>query len=229
LLIAVPQGQRLAQLAAEAASAPTPSDALRKLRELRREIDAFERRQVAHALAEGASFAAIARDLGLSRQAVHRRFRGLADEELPLLMAAEVRRILQYAREEAAALRADELAGEHILLAVMRAADLPAAAVLRTAGATLDRARTQVEGMSPRGRLFRRAVPAAESHTLLAAPAREVRVRGGTRLEVEHMLLGILDDPAGGASRTLRAIGVDPGSIRDELRRRLDPARVREG
>jgi hypothetical protein len=58
-------GQRLAELAAEAADAPTPRAALRQLAGLRRELDAFERRQVARALADGASFAAIARYLGV--------------------------------------------------------------------------------------------------------------------------------------------------------------------
>jgi transcriptional regulator with GAF, ATPase, and Fis domain len=74
----VAPGERLARLAAEAAGAPTPGAALRKVSELRRELEAFERRQVAQALADGATFAAVARDLGLTRQAVHHRFRDLA-------------------------------------------------------------------------------------------------------------------------------------------------------
>jgi len=77
-------GDRLARLAAEASSAPTPRAALSLLTELRHELEAFERRQVAHALAEGTSFAAIARDLGITRQAVHRRFRDVAVGETPL-------------------------------------------------------------------------------------------------------------------------------------------------
>jgi hypothetical protein len=72
------------------------------------------------------------------------------------------------------------------------------------------------------------ALAEGASFMLLAAPAREVRVRGGRRPEVEHVLLGILYDPAGGACRTLRAIGVDPGSVRAELTKRLGPGRVPE-
>src|SRR3954454_15843638 len=71
-------GERLARLATEAAGASSPGAALRRVRALRRELDDFEREQVARALADGASFAAVGRDLGLSRQAVHRRFRGVA-------------------------------------------------------------------------------------------------------------------------------------------------------
>jgi transposase-like protein len=224
---AVAPGERLARLAAEAAGAPTPGAALRKVSELRQELEAFERRQVAHALAEGATFAAIARELGLTRQAVHRRFRDLASTQPPLLTTPDVRRIMRYAREEATALGSDELAGEHILLAVLRAGDLPAAALLEGAGAGLERARTQVEAATPRRKLFHREPDAGDLRALLAAPAREARARGSRRIEVEHLLLGTLEDPAGGASRTLRALGVDPESIRAQIAGRLEayPAR----
>ena len=167
-------GTRLAELAAEVADAPTPRAALRRLGELRDELEAFERRQVARALADGASFAAIARDLGLSRQAVHRRFRSVAPEESKLQTAPDVRRVLQYARDAAAALGGGEVGSEHIVLAVLRAEDLPAAELLREAGATLDRARTHVEGTSPRAKLFRREPDPGE---LLALPG-DARARG---------------------------------------------------
>jgi transposase-like protein len=213
----LPQGNRLAQIAAEAAGAPTPGAALRKLTELRRELEAFERRQVAHALAEGASFASIARDLGLSRQAVHRRFRELASADAPLLTAPDVRRVLRLAHQEATALRAAELRDEHILLGVLRAAELPAAALLRDAGASLERARAQIEASTPRAKLFQREPEPVDLRALLAAPAREARSRGGRRIEVEHLLLGVLAEPDGGAVRTLRALRLDVEALRRRL------------
>ena len=194
---------------------------MRKLSELRRELEAFERRQVAQALADGASFAAIARDLGLSRQAVHRRFRDLVGAELPLQTAPEVRRVLQYAREEAATLGADMLGTEFLVLAVLRASELPAAVLLRSAGATLMRARAQVEGASPRAKLFRREFDTGDLRLLLAGPAREARARGDGRIEVEDLLMGATNDPSSGASRTLRAIGVDVDALREGLQTRL--------
>ena len=211
--------RRLAQVAADASDAATPRAALRQLGELRRELDAFERRQVERALAEGASFAAIARDLGLSRQAVHRRFRGLAPKDLPLATAPELRRILQYAREEASSLGADDLGSEHLLLAVLRAQDLPASQLLRAEGISLDRAHTQVEGATTRGNLFRRAPVTDDLRALLEAPARAARARRSRHIEVDDLLLSALDDPAGGASRTLRALGVQPDTIREALGR----------
>jgi transposase-like protein len=203
----------MARLAAEAAGAPTPRAALRLLRELRLQVDAFERRQVAQALADGASFAAIARDMGLSRQAVHRRFRDVATEDLPLLMTPDAGRVLQCAREEAAALRADDLRSEHVLIAALRV-DVRATTVLRDAGVSLDRARMQVGGMSPHGRLFLRGPDvAAEPRALLAAAADAARARHSHSIEAEHLLLAALADPGGGARRTLRALGADPDEV----------------
>ena len=216
-------GQRFARLAAEVASASTPRAALRLLGELRQELDAFERRQVAHALAEGTSFAAIARDLGITRQAAHRRFRDLADGEPALVTAPDVRRVLQYAREESAALGADELSSEHIVLAVLHASDLAASALLQAEGATLERARMHVAGMSPRSRIFRRPPEITDLRILLEAPARHVRDRGGHRIEVEDLLLGTLADPNGGAYRMLRALGVEIDTVRRHLEARLSP------
>jgi hypothetical protein len=212
------RGRQLARLAAEVAGAPTPRAALRNLNELRREIDAFERRQVAQALAEGETYASIARELGISRQAVHRRFRDLASAELPLPTAPDVRRILKYAREEAATLGADELRTEYIVLAVLRVPELPAAVVLRSSGATLNRARAQVEAASPRAEMFRRELDTSELRALLATLARQARARGGRRIEVEDLLLGTLEDPRSGATRTLRAIGVDTDAVKARLR-----------
>ena len=109
------------------------------------------------------------------------------------------------------------MGSEHIVLAVLRADDLPAADVLREAGATLDRARTHVEGTSPRAKLFRREPDPGELLAFLETSAREARARGSRRIEVEDVLRGALEDPAGGAARTLRALGADPDEIRDRL------------
>jgi ATP-dependent Clp protease ATP-binding subunit ClpA len=159
----------------------------------------------------------IARDLGVSRQAAHRRFRDLAGDEPRLLSTAETRRVLRYAREEASALGAETPRSEHVVLAVLRAADLPASAVLRNAGATLARARTQVEGATLRGPLFQRAPRESDLRELLAAPARETRKRSSRRIEVEHLLLGALSDETSGAARTLSALGLDLDAVRDAL------------
>jgi hypothetical protein len=215
----MPTSRRIADLAAAVAQAPTAGEALRTIRELRRELDAFERDQVARALSEGATFATVARELGVSRQAAHRRFRSLAAGEEPLQTSLDARRVLRLARDEASAAAAPAANGSHIVLATLRVADLPAAELLRRAGATLERARTQVEAATPRTPLFRRSPEssAEELRTLLAAPARVARARGDHRIEVEHLLLGTLGDQASDAARTLGALGVDAKSVEAEL------------
>ena len=214
-------GERITELANELAQAATPVVALRRLTELRQELDALERREVARALKSGSSFAAIARQLGVTRQAVHRRFRDAADGELPLGTAPEVGRVLRYAREEASAVGAVELRGEHMVLAALRAADLPCAAVLRDAGATLERARAHVDAVSSRPGAFGCEPPVNDMRAVLTSAAVEARKRGARRIEVEHLLLGALRDDSGGATRLLRALGVQPSDIRRLLDERL--------
>ena len=215
-------GRRLAQLAAEAADALTPTEALQKMRELRSELEAFERQQVARAIADGATFAAVARDLGLSRQAVHRRFRDLVADDAPTLTTAELRRVLRCARDEATALGADVPRGEHVVLGTLAAGDLPEAGLLRAAGATLDRARTQVAAMSAQPPRFRRDGPAEELRSPLEALARDSRRRRGRRIDVPDLLLAVLAEENGAAGRVLRALGVNVAVIRDELQALLD-------
>jgi transposase-like protein len=209
-------GERLVKLASEAAAAPSPGAALRRVRVLRRELDEFERAQVARALTEGASFAAVGRDLGLSRQAIHRRFRSLATAPSPeapasLALAPDVRRAFRYAREEAAAL-GDPVAGEHLLLGLMRATTMPA---LEDAGVSLERIRTQVHGSSSRTGLFDRPAPPPDLRSLLAEPAREAVRAGSREIGPAHVLAGLLREESGSAARTLRAVGADPALIRD--------------
>jgi transposase-like protein len=209
--------QRIAQRFSEILEAKTPIAALRAVTALRRDLDAFERQQVARALADGATFASIARELGISRQAVHRRFRNLSPADAPLVTSPDARRVLLYARDEAIAFGSETPTSEHVLLATLRISELPAAAVLRAAGVTFGRVRAQVEGLATRGRLFRRDPAAEDFRALLKAPARHARERGSARIEVEDLLLGMLEDERGGAARTLRALGVDPEAVRDAL------------
>ena len=95
-----------------ALTAPEPLDALHALTALRAELDAYERAQVRRALEHGDSFAAIARELGISRQAAHRRYRGLAPHAPAFTPRAL--RLLQLARQEAARDGADCVELEHV-------------------------------------------------------------------------------------------------------------------
>src|ERR1051325_11244659 len=102
------QTNRICELAHASAEAEDADAALRALTELRRETDAFIRVYASRALGSGRSFSDIARALGLSRQAAHRRFRDLTPERRhdpgrPLAATEAARRVVMIARAEALA------------------------------------------------------------------------------------------------------------------------------
>src|SRR4051812_24552951 len=118
--VMTPDPRQIVTLLERALTAPTPTASLRALTALREELDVLERAQVARALAEGQTFTAIARPLGISRQAAHRRYRELAASapaRRPVL-SPEARAALVRAREEAARHGSHSIDGEHLLLAL---------------------------------------------------------------------------------------------------------------
>ena len=98
--------QRICRLAQEVADAQDPLRALETLVELRAEIEAVTREQVARGLRAGRSFGDLARVMGISRQAVHRRYRDLArvsaaNDHRRLSTTEEARRVVFSASQEA--------------------------------------------------------------------------------------------------------------------------------
>jgi transposase-like protein len=99
-------------------TAPDPLRSLRELGALRAELDAFERDQVRRALESGVSFAGVARGLGITRQAAHRRYRRLLDASPRLVASPEALAVLQHARQAAARTGAAAVGAEHVVSAV---------------------------------------------------------------------------------------------------------------
>ena len=99
-------------------TASDPVRALRELRVLRAELDALERARVRAALESGASFAAIARSLGITRQAAHRRYRHLTATPPRLLATPEALAVLQRARHVAAQAGSPRVEAEHVARAL---------------------------------------------------------------------------------------------------------------
>ncbi len=213
-------GQRICRLAETAANAEDYRDALRTLCELRRELEDFERQQAARALTAGESFGAVARSLGVSRQAAHRRFRELAPParrdgiEQP---TPEARLVVEYAREEALGMGAPRLGCEHFLLGILRIGDRRAAHALFELGVTLDDARAAARDGSV-GATTAEAPADAEAPTpirrVLATALLEARRQGAAAVGVEHLLLGALEDDGAGAARILSVLGVSPQAVR---------------
>jgi hypothetical protein len=231
---------RLRELVEHAVRAGQPGAALRAMTALREELDAFERLQVARALDTGQSFTDVARALGISRQAAHRRYRDLVGVSLPderaagqgrVVVTSEARAAVTLAREEARAMGARAVGSEHLLLGLIRSRVPSVVRALEAGGVTLADARrcaqpTLVDGAPPPSSLgasdgvgdgprgisaYARAV---FDHALRAAVK-----RGDGYVGADHLLLASLEDPNGGACRTLTELGIDPESVRSRLGR----------
>jgi ATP-dependent Clp protease ATP-binding subunit ClpA len=228
---------RLRDLVEHALRATEPAAALRATTALREELESFERLQVARALDAGDSYGAVARALGISRQAAHRRYRELAGVSLPdpregaarpgrILVTSEARAAVNLAREEAGALGSRTVGSEHILLGIIRCRTVPAIRAL-----VGDRISLQQARMAAQPTLIDGAPPTAPPAPVAAGPQgisayaravfeqslREAVRRGDGYIGVEHLLLASLADPSGGAARTLEALGVDLGTVRAHL------------
>jgi len=227
---------RLRELVEHAVRAGQPAAALRAMTALREELDAFERLQVARALDAGQSFGDVARAIGISRQAAHRRYRDLAGVELAdgeaepqashrLVVTSETRAAVTLAREEASAMGAATVGSEHLLLGIIRCRAPSTAGVLESGGVTLADARrcarpTLVEGAPPTAPVAAAGPDAgprgisAYARAVFELALREATKRGDGYVGVDHLLLASLEDPNGGACRTLCELGLDPEQVR---------------
>lgn len=207
--------QRICALAEEAASEADPESALRTLVELRRELDAFVGVQVERGLAAGASFADVARALGISRQAAHRRFRDLAPEQAyprprRLVASEQARRVMRLAQAEATAAGAPA-GSRHLLLGILQT-DSETARALQHVGVTLETARACGEAAAPGDH-----VTSTGLRPLVQQAGRIALARGDAALGLEQLLLAALAAPDGGAVRTLTALGTTPAAIRARM------------
>jgi hypothetical protein len=207
---------RICRLADEAAEATDPEKALERLSELRSELDAFERSRAAQALRSGASFGQVAKALGISRQAAHRRYRDLAPgraERLSLTSGA--RHAILLAREEAAAAGARFVSSEYLLLGVLRTGG-GASRALEAGGITAERARACLPADGG-GEARRSGTPKGVARVVLDDAAAIARARSAHYVDADHIALAALNGPDGGALRALTALGVKPATVRERL------------
>ena len=214
-------GQRICALAEEAAEAADPEVALATLTTIREELQEFERQQVARALTSGRSYGDVARAMGISRQAAHRRFRDLAKQprgKRRLPPTPEVRLVFDYAREEARALGASVLAPVHVVLGILRNGDRRAAAALTASGMELESARRAARAVEANGgQTDGSGADRVDIRAMLAETAGCARRRGAEEIEVEHLLRSALAADDHGAGPLLEQLGVAPDRVLAEL------------
>src|SRR4051812_32014039 len=183
-----PNAQNIVALLERALTVPAPIESLATLAELRSELDELERTYVARALQAGESYADIARPLGISRQAAHRRYRELATAPpaRPTL-SPEARAALLRAREEAARHGSVSIDSIHLLLAIAGQQGVDVDAARRSFGPPTLNAPVP-SGLHPK------------LHARLT--------RGAGILGLDHLVRAALEDPDG--RRLLERLGVAP-------------------
>jgi ATP-dependent Clp protease ATP-binding subunit ClpC len=144
-----------------------------------------------------------------------------------ILVTSEARAVVSMAREEAGALGARAVGSEHLLLGMIRCRSAPAVRALASEGVTLAQARlcaapTLIDGAPPPGPDGEPVAGgpqgiSAYARAVFEQSLREAVRRGDGYIGVDHLLLASLSDPAGGACRTLEALGVDPAAVRANL------------
>jgi ATP-dependent Clp protease ATP-binding subunit ClpA len=204
---------RISRLTDEAARSDDPLAALQALRELRAKLEEAERERVREALHGGSSFGTVAKALGISRQAAHRRYRDLAPASVPPLeLSSQARHAIQLARDEAIAEGSAAVASEHLLLGVLRSGGGPCRA-LEAEGITPQALRSCLRtAEDPPG-----GPVAAGGRAVLTEAAQIARARHTPCVEAEHIVLAALNGPDGGALRAITALGVTPAAVRERL------------
>jgi transposase-like protein len=218
------------QLARETVQIDDPETALRALTALRRELDATEPEIVRRALQARSSWSQIARALGISKQAAHRKYRHLFEQsdaatDQPIAVSEEARQCIQFAREEAKRLAQPSVATEHILLGILRCQGSRALEALNAEGVRLEAARGCLQTTMPGVPLSSLEQPAedyavsAHVRRIVEGSRREARDHGEDSIAVEHLLLALLSDSRNGAVQTLEQLKTTSERIRRRLGR----------
>ncbi|MFI1916773.1 Clp protease N-terminal domain-containing protein [Nocardia sp. NPDC020380] len=184
--------------------------------------DALVGHFVDEARREGATWAQIGERLGVTRQAVQKRFLpddstrpGFWDRATPAL-----REVISAAREEARTRRKTYLGTEHLLLAILTLPDDPATAALATCGAPAETLRAAINGRIgvPSGD----PLPDDTPFTRLAITALQHAHREALRATApattpSHLLLGLITTGDGLAHDVLTALGIAYEPLRAAL------------
>jgi hypothetical protein len=197
-------------------------EGLLAVRGLRDELDRLEEEHVADARRAGWSWSMISDVLGVTKQAVHRKYskrpllpRAQRDAS-ELIVSANARMAVFMARREAAG-RGDSIVGtEHLLLGMLQQGEGGACESLKEVGVTLQAARAQADLFYPSA--FVDVQPdrlplSKAARVALEQSTSEMVRRGDSKLESAHLLLALLRDPEARAVQLLTGLGVGPAEV----------------
>jgi hypothetical protein len=221
------------ELARRAARLEDPEHGLAAVAALRERLRTLEALHVENARTAGLSWAQIGALLGVSKQALHKRHARLLQprrrERVVLdpgpqrvLVTADARRVVTYARQEARALGHRLVGTGHLALGLLRLPNEPAARALRAAGVSLDAARTTVDRVVAAAGLVdsdgRASVPISRAaRRALEESLHEALRLGDSHLGPEHVLLAVLREQSGVSARMLEWIGPTAEEVEQRL------------
>ncbi len=140
-----------------------------------------------------------------------------------------VRKVLQYARDEARRLNSEHVGTEHLLLGIAREGAGFAAAALKTLGVNLENLAQDVErSISEAGGMMTigSQLPFTEhAKDVLQAAAVEARMLDDNYIGTEHVLISLLKVSESHAAAALTAAGVEYNALRQAIERVKDESR----
>jgi hypothetical protein len=218
------------ELARRAARLEHPEDALVALTSLRGRIDELEAALVENALREGWSWSRIARALGVTKQAAHKKHAARVRAKRPGLerqlvtVTGHARQAVYLARQEARALGHGCVETGDLLLGLLRQRESPAATALSSLGVALSPLRDEVKsGLAEREPVRRgpgdRLPIGPRARAALEQSLREALLLRDSHLGVEHLLLALLRDERASAAYALEALGVSTEAVEERLMR----------
>ena len=151
---------------------------------------------------------------------------GIEPQEAMSNFTPRAQQVLALARKEADRFNHNFVGTEHLLLGLIALGQGTAVKVLENLGPGLDVIRAEVEkqvGTGPEQKVFSNIPYTPRVKTVLALAQREAKSLGHTYVGTEHILLGLLREGDGVASRVLQLLNVDLEKVRMEILRELNP------
>jgi ATP-dependent Clp protease ATP-binding subunit ClpA len=150
----------------------------------------------------------------------------VVDSEYARNLTPRTGQVFTFAREEANRLDQNFIGTEHVLLGLIKLGRGVALNVLQKVGVNLENVRAEVErlaGTGPDQKIVGKIPASARVKKVLATAAKEAKALSHTYIGTEHILLGLLCESDGMASRVLQNLGVDIARTRQEILKELDP------